>query len=68
MLTHDDVNAGYIEIKLGKTLSNNHVFVCDTSTQTSDLNVKLLPPDSDYAKYDGIEFYFVHYFLIFALF
>jgi hypothetical protein len=63
VLTHGDVNSGYIEIKLGKTLSNNHVFVCDTSEQTSDLNIKLLPPDSDYAKYDGIEFYFVHYSL-----
>jgi hypothetical protein len=62
-LTHGDLESGYINIKLGTTISNNHIFICDTSKQTSDLNIKLLPPDSDSAKYDGIEFYFTHYSL-----
>ena len=40
-LTHTDLVSGYIEIQLGKTISNNHIFICDTSKQTSDLNIKL---------------------------
>lgn len=62
-LTHSDLQTGFINIKLGTAIANNHIFICDTSKQTSDLNIKLLPPDSNSAKYDGIEFYFTHYSL-----
>ncbi len=62
-LTHADIVSNYIDIRLGKTISNNHIFICDTSQQSSDLNIRLLPPESYNSKYDGIEFYFVHYSL-----
>ena len=62
-LTHADLQTGFINIKLGTAIANNHIFICDTSKQTSDLNIKLLPPDTNSAKYDGIEFYFTHYSL-----
>lgn len=62
-LSHSDVVSNFIDIKLGTPIANNHIFICDTSKQSSDLNIRLQPPVSDVAKYDGIEYYFTHYSL-----
>ena len=62
-LSHSDIVSNFIDIKLGTPIANNHIFICDTSKQSSDLNIRLQPPVSDVAKYDGIEYYFTHYSL-----
>jgi len=62
-LSHSDIVSNFIDIKLGTPIANNHIFICDTSKQSSDLNIRLQPPVSNGAKYDGIEYYFTHYSL-----
>ena len=60
-LTHDNLVSNFIDIRLGTEISNNHIYICDSSKQSSDLNIRMLPPLSESAKYTGIEYYFVHY-------
>ena len=62
-LSHSDIVSNFIDIRLGTPIANNHIFICDTSKQSSDLNIRLQPPVSNGAKYDGIEYYFTHYSL-----
>ena len=61
VLTHNDLVSGTIDISLGSILGNNHIFILDTSKQTSNLPLKVLPASNDNDKYSGIEYYFVHY-------
>ena len=61
VLSHDDLVSSFINISLGSTLGNNHIFILDTSKETGDLSVKVLPASNDNDKYSGIEYYFMHY-------